>query len=62
MMNTFHPTDEVIQHFRKSNVLIGRCFPAMETYIRVSLGHPQEMLAFWRTWDLLPYAKNISHH
>jgi histidinol-phosphate aminotransferase len=62
MMNTFHPTQEVILHFRKNNILIGRRFQPMETYIRVSLGLPQEMLAFWSTWDLLPYAKNLRRH
>jgi histidinol-phosphate aminotransferase len=62
MMDTFHPSQEVIQHFRKNNILIGRHFPPMDTYIRVSLGRPEEMLAFWRTWDLLPWAKNIMHH
>lgn len=62
MMNTFHPAEEVIQHFRKNNIMIGRRFPPMETYIRVSLGRPEEMLAFWRVWDLLPFSKNIMHH
>lgn len=62
MMNTFHPADEVIEHFRKNNILIGRHFLPMDTYIRVSLGRPDEMREFWRTWDLLPYSKNIMHH
>ena len=62
MMNTYHPAEDVIQHFRKNNILIGRRFPQMNTYIRVSLGRLEEMQAFWRTWDLLPYAKNIMHH
>jgi histidinol-phosphate aminotransferase len=62
MMNTYHPAEDVIQHFRKNNILIGRRFPQMDTYIRVSLGRPEEMQAFWRTWDQLPYAKNLMHH
>ena len=62
MMNTFHPAKDVIEHFRKNNILIGPCFPPMDTYIRVSLGRQEEMLAFWRTWDMLPYSKNIMHH
>ncbi len=62
MMNTFRPADEVILHFRKNNILIGRRFQPMETYIRVSLGLPQEMLAFWRTWDSLPHAKVVMRH
>jgi histidinol-phosphate aminotransferase len=62
MMNTFHPAQEIIQHFRKNNILIGRKFPPMDTYIRVSFGQPEEMLAFWRAWDLLPWSKNLMHH
>jgi histidinol-phosphate aminotransferase len=61
MMDTHHSAAEVIQHFRQNNILIGRRFPAMDTYIRVSLGTPTEMEAFWRAWDLLPYA-NMHHH
>ena len=61
MMNAHHPADEVIQHFQKNNILIGRSFPEMNTYIRVSLGTSREMQAFWNAWDLLPYA-NMHHH
>jgi len=57
MMNTHHPAERVIEHFRKNNVLIGRRFPAMDSYIRVSFGTPDEMAAFWRVWDMLPFAK-----
>lgn len=62
MMNAFHPTEEVIHLFHKSNVLIGRPFPPMDTYIRVSLGLPDEMVAFWRAWDVLPYSKDLMSH
>lgn len=62
MTNTFHPAEEVIQHFRKNNILLGRHFPPMDTYIRVSRGRPEEMRAFWRTWDVLPYANNLLPH
>lgn len=62
MMNAFHPTEEVIHLFHKSNVLIGRPFPPMDTYIRVSLGLPEEMAAFWRAWDVLPYSKDLMSH
>jgi histidinol-phosphate aminotransferase len=62
MMNTFHPADGVIEHFRSNNILIGRRFPPMDTYVRISLGRPEEMNAFWRTWDMLPWSKNIMHH
>ena len=62
MMNTFHPAEELIQHFRKNNVLIGRSFVPMSTYIRVSLGRPEEMRRFWQTWDMLPYPKHTMQH
>ena len=62
MMNTFHPTQAVIEHFRENKILIGRQFPPMDTYIRVSLGRREEMLAFWQSWDLLPWTKKLMHH
>lgn len=62
MVNTLHPAEEVIEHFRKNNILIGRRFPPMDTYIRVSLGRPEEMKAFWQAWDALPYEKHGMHH
>jgi histidinol-phosphate aminotransferase len=62
MMNTFHPADDVIQNFRKNNILIGRSFPSMSTYIRVSLGLPDEMRRFWQVWDMLPYPKHTMQH
>ena len=51
MMNAHRPADEVIEHFRKHNILIGRKFPAMDTHVRISLGKPQEMHDFWQVWD-----------
>ena len=62
MMNTFHPADDVIRHFRENNILIGRSFPSMSTYIRVSLGLPDEMRRFWQAWDTLPYPKHTMQH
>ena len=62
MMNIQHQAAEVIEHFRAHQILIGRLFPQMGDYIRVSLGTPDEMQAFWRTWDLLPWAKKFMHH
>ena len=62
MTNTQHHADDVIEHFRRHDILIGRHFPPMDTYMRVSLGTPEEMHAFWRTWDLLPWSKKFMHH
>jgi histidinol-phosphate aminotransferase len=62
MMNTYHPATQVVEHFRVNNILIGPVFPSMETHIRVSLGTRDEIAAFWRTWDMIPWSKNIGHH
>jgi histidinol-phosphate aminotransferase len=62
MINTQHPAEEVIRHFRKHKILIGRRFPTLEAYIRVSLGTPEEMRTFWKTWDLIPWSNKIMHH
>jgi histidinol-phosphate aminotransferase len=62
MINTLHPAKEVIEHFRKHNILIGPEFPLMDTSVRVSLGTPEEMSAFWHTWDLIPWSNRMMHH
>ncbi|MGH9492741.1 MAG: pyridoxal phosphate-dependent aminotransferase [Terriglobales bacterium] len=54
MVKTGRPVREVIAHFRQQNILVGRPFPPMETYLRVSLGRPAEMQAFWKAWDQMP--------
>jgi len=59
MMDVHHQATEVIEHFRKHNVLIGPFFPSMKTHIRVSLGSPKDMAEFWRVWDLLPYSHGM---
>jgi len=54
MVNPMRPPEEVIEHLKKNNVLIGPKYPVLDKYIRVSLGTPGEMQAFWRVWDLMP--------
>jgi histidinol-phosphate aminotransferase len=54
MLNTEQPAVEIVEHFRTRGVLVSGPFPAFDTHIRVSLGTPEEMREFWRTWDLLP--------
>jgi histidinol-phosphate aminotransferase len=53
MVNPMRPPDEVIEHLKKNNILIGPKYPALDKYIRVSLGTPAEMQEFWRVWDLM---------
>jgi histidinol-phosphate aminotransferase len=57
MMNAQRPSTEVSEHFKKNGVLIGRPFPPLDNYIRVTLGKPAEMAEFWRVWDLAPAHK-----
>ena len=51
MFNTQRPIRTVIDYFKKNNIRIGRPFPPMDTYARISLGQPDEMKAFWQVWD-----------
>jgi histidinol-phosphate aminotransferase len=37
--------------FKNQGVLIGRPFPPMLEWIRVTFGLPEEMKAFWQAWD-----------
>jgi histidinol-phosphate aminotransferase len=56
MVNTQRPVRTVIDHFKKNNIRIGRPFPPMDTFARISLGKPEEMKAFWQVWDRMPKA------
>jgi histidinol-phosphate aminotransferase len=53
MVKTNRPIRSLIDHFHANNVEIGRPFPPMDTYARISLGKPEEMKEFWRVWDLM---------
>jgi histidinol-phosphate aminotransferase len=53
MIDINRPVRPVIDHFLRNNIAIGRPFPPMDTYARISLGKPEEMKEFWRVWDLL---------
>jgi histidinol-phosphate aminotransferase len=54
MLNSGRPVRGLIDHFKKNNVAIGRPFPPLDTYARISLGTPPQMQEFWRVWDGLP--------
>ena len=60
MMNPQRPPDEVIAHLKKRNILIGPKYPALDKYIRISLGKPEEMKIFWQAWDELSPAPKMS--
>ncbi len=57
MLDPGRPPQEVVDHLKKNNILIGPIYPAMDKYIRVSLGTPSEMQIFWSAWDLMPARK-----
>lgn len=54
MMNANRPVRWMIDYFQGKNVLIGRPFPPMDTYVRISLGTPPQMQQFWQAWDSIP--------
>ncbi len=51
MVKTGKPAKDVIDAFKAKGVLIGRPFPPMLDWIRVSMGLPEEMKTFWSAWD-----------
>lgn len=57
MIDTGRPVQAVIEHFKKHGVLVGRPFPPMDSYLRVSFGLPAEMERFWQVWDQQPQAR-----
>jgi len=58
MLDPQRPPDEVIAHLKKNSILIGPKYPALEKYIRVSLGKPEEMKIFWEVWDQMPPSRS----
>lgn len=60
MMNPQRTPEDVIAHLKKRNILIGPKYPALDKYIRISLGKPDEMKIFWQAWDELPPAPKMS--
>jgi histidinol-phosphate aminotransferase len=54
MLNCDRPAAPIVEHLRKHNVVVPPPFAGLERYIRVSMGRPEDMRAFWRVWDLMP--------
>jgi histidinol-phosphate/aromatic aminotransferase/cobyric acid decarboxylase-like protein len=51
MMDAGRPATEVATYFKSKGILIGRRFPPMENFVRISFGLPEQMQQFWRAWD-----------
>jgi len=56
MMKTGLPGQQVLEHFRKHNLILGPPVPQMDKHVRVTIGTTEEMQEFWRVWRLLPPA------
>lgn len=54
MIDCLRPVKRVIDYFKTNSILIGRPFPPMDTWARISLGTPEQMKAFWQAWDKMP--------
>jgi histidinol-phosphate aminotransferase len=52
-LNVMRPAVEISEHYSKNNFVLAPLIPSMPNYLRISLGTPEEMLEFWRVWDLL---------
>jgi len=59
MMNPQRSPDEVIKFLKERNILIGPKYPALDKYVRISLGLPGEMKIFWDAWDQMPPAAKM---
>jgi histidinol-phosphate/aromatic aminotransferase/cobyric acid decarboxylase-like protein len=57
LLRTFSSGKETAEMLRGKGVLVRADYPAFEKYIRVSLGLPEDMRAFWSAWDAL-----MPHH
>lgn len=51
MLNASRPATQVASHFKDNGILIGRRFPPMDNFVRISFGLPQQMQQFWKVWD-----------
>jgi histidinol-phosphate aminotransferase len=51
LMAAGRPGKEVVDLLGSKGVLVSAGYPSFEKHIRVSLGLPDDMRAFWRAWD-----------
>lgn len=52
-LNVMRPAGEIFEHYSKNNFALAPLISQMPTYLRVSLGSSDQMMEFWRVWDLL---------
>lgn len=51
MLDTKHPGEQVRQAMAKEDVLVGRIWPSMPTYVRITVGTQEEMEKFQAAWQ-----------
>jgi len=51
LLETKHPAKEVIAAMARQNVVIGRAWPSMPTYARITIGTGAEMAQFQEAWQ-----------
>jgi histidinol-phosphate aminotransferase len=54
LVDTGRAAAHIVEHFKAHKVLLPSPFPHFDRHVRVSLGTPEEMRAFWRIWDRMP--------
>ena len=57
LIRTGSSGEETAKMLRTKGVLVGAGYPSFEKHIRVSLGLPEDMQAFWQAWDA-----SMPHH
>jgi histidinol-phosphate aminotransferase len=60
--NIYNPANLIISYFRENNILIAPVSLSWDSYIRVSLGKPEDMRTFWQVWDKAPIDKSSIRH
>ena len=60
--NIYNPANLVIRYFRENNIHIAPVSLSWDSYLRVSLGKPEDMQTFWRVWDQSPIDKSSIRH
>ena len=53
MIDAGRSATEVMKYFQQNGILIGRRFPLMDNFVRISFGKPIEMQKFWKMWDAM---------
>ena len=57
LLRAFLSGNETMEVLGAKGVLVKANYPGFEKFIRVSLGLPEEMRAFWGAWDA-----SMPHH